>query len=144
MPRNWRLPLILIMGLIGLAGVYVFQRANYALFLLQAIGVPDPRENLVFGVSKTLRLVANDLICFGVLFGIFREKSDRQVILAIFLVELFILLPLYLVLKLNLEGPSEISSPLLSFIHRLIVNPTLMVLTGIALAYQRFVHPFLP
>lgn len=141
MPHNWRVGLVLIIGLLGLASVYVFQRTNYALFLLQAIAISNPGENLVFCVSKTLRLVANDLICFGVIFAIFREKNARQVALAVFLAELFIILPIYLVIKLNLEGPSEISSPLLSFIHRLIVNPTLMVLTGIALAYQRFYRP---
>lgn len=138
MPHNWRVGLVLIVGLLGLASVYVFQRTNYALFLLQAIGISNPGENLVFCVSKTLRLVANDLICFGVIFAIFREKNARQVALAVFLAELFIILPIYLVIKLNLEGPSEISRPMLSFIHRLIVNPTLMVLTGVALAYQRF------
>lgn len=141
MPHNWRVGLVLIIGLLGLATVYVFQRTNYALFLLQAIAISNPGENLVFCASKTLRLVANDLICFGVIFAIFREKNARQVALAVFLAELFIILPIYLVIKLNLEGPSEISRPMLSFIHRLIVNPTLMVLTGVALAYQRFYRP---
>jgi hypothetical protein len=64
--------------------------------------------------------------------------------LGVFVVELFVVLPIYFLLKLNLEGASEISSPLLSFIHRLIVNPMLMVLTGIALAYQKFIFPTLP
>ena len=70
-------------------------------------------------------------------------KSYSILALIVFLVEFFILLPAYLVAKLYFEGDSEISSPLLSFVHRLIVNPTLMVLTIIAFAYQKFVYPHL-
>jgi len=44
-----------------------------------------------------------------------------------FLAELFILLPVYFALKISLEGDAEISSPLLSQLHRMIVNPLLML-----------------
>ncbi len=53
------------------------------------------------------------------------------------LIEMFVVLPLYFVVKLKLEGDSEISSPLLSQFHRLIINPTLMVLLMIGFYYQR-------
>lgn len=56
----------------------------------------------------------------------------------VFLFELLILLPLYFTIKLTVEGTSEISSPLLSQIHRMIINPMLMILTIIAFFYQRF------
>jgi hypothetical protein len=90
-----------------------------------------------------LRLLANDLICFFMISSIFKEKSYRQIAFVVFMIELLVILPIYLFLKLSLEGTSEISSPLLSFIHRLIVNPTLMILTGIGLAYQKFIFPTL-
>lgn len=57
---------------------------------------------------------------------------------AVFLLELLIVLPFYMVAKLTLEGDSEISAPLLSFIHRLIVNPLLMMVLLAGLLYQKY------
>lgn len=133
---------LLIVGVLGLATLYVFQRVNYALILFTAIGITEANENLIFILNKTIRLVTNDVICMMMIFSVFKEKAYRQLTTAVFLVEVALVLPIYLLLKLTIEGTSEISTPLLSFIHRLVVNPTLMILTGIALAYQKFVyHP---
>lgn len=142
MKDKTRMMLVIGVGLFALALVYVFQRANYGLLLFEGFGIV-PNENLIFAINKSLRLVANDLICFVMIFSIFKEKSFRQVAVVVFMIELLVILPIYLLLKLNLEGTSEISSPMLSFIHRLIVNPTLMILTGMALAYQKFIFPTL-
>ncbi len=133
---------ILAVGICLLAALYVFQRVNYALILFTAIGITDANENLIFILNKTIRLVTNDVVCMIMIFSVFKEKAYRQLITVVFLVEVALVLPIYLLLKLTIEGTSEISTPLLSFIHRLVVNPTLMILTGIALAYQKFVyHP---
>ncbi|MCE2996813.1 MAG: hypothetical protein LW863_14525, partial [Flammeovirgaceae bacterium] len=67
----------------------------------------------------------------------FRSASITKLALWIQLVDMLILLPIYLVLKLRIEGDSEISSPLLSQLHRLIVNPTLMILLFPAIYFQR-------
>ena len=134
--RTW---LVLIAGLIGLALVYVFQRFNYGVMALQPLG-SEGDENLIFIVNKTVRLLLNDTLSCVMIFAVFKEKKERQIAMAIFLLELIVILPIYLVMKLTWEGAGEISSPLLSFIHRLVVNPTLMVMTGIALAYQKFVY----
>jgi hypothetical protein len=134
--------LVIGAGLLALALVYVFQRTNYGQLLFEAFSIA-PNENFIFVINKLLRLLANDLICFFMIYSIFKEKDYRQVAIFVFMVELFVILPIYLLLKLSLEGTSEISSPLLSFIHRLIVNPTLMILTGMALAYQKFIFPIL-
>jgi exosortase F-associated protein len=138
-----RIAIVFGFGLLGLGLVYVFQRSNFALTMFQFFGIEQPSENILFIVNKTGRLLFNDLICFFMIFSIFKEKNFRKVAMAVFLIELFFILPAYLLIKLNLEGSSELSSPLLSFIHRLIVNPTLMVLTGIAFAYQKFAYPVL-
>lgn len=135
--RTW---LMLIAGLIGLALVYIFQRFNYGQLLLQVMGIQGG-ENLIFIVNKSIRLLLNDTIGCLMIFAVFKERKERQIALVIFMIELVVILPAYLIIKLTWEGSSEISSPLLSFIHRLIVNPTLMVMTGIALAYQKFVYP---
>lgn len=132
--------IILAVGIFALAALYVFQRVNYAQILFAAMG-REANENLIFILNKTIRLVTNDAICMMMIFSVFKEKAYRQLTTAVFLVELALVLPIYLLLKLTIEGTSEISTPLLSFIHRLVVNPTLMILTGIALAYQKFVYP---
>jgi exosortase F-associated protein len=135
--------LVLAVGVFGLGLVYVFQRTNYASIIFQEVGAAPPSPNVAFMCNKILRLVLNDLICIFVLFRLFTEKSFRQIAMFIFVVELVVILPLYFVIKLNLEGASEISTPLLSFMHRLVVNPTLMVLTGVSFAYQKFIFPIL-
>jgi exosortase F-associated protein len=134
--RTW---LVLIAGLIGLALVYVFQRFNYGMMVVHVLGI-GAGENGIFIMNKTLRLLINDTLGCMMIFAVFKEKKERQIALAIFLLELMVILPIYLVMKLSWEGTGEISSPLLSFIHRLVVNPTLMIMTGIALAYQKFVY----
>ena len=95
--------------------------------------------NVVFIINKTVRLVVNDLACMLLIFAVFQRKSYLLVAFYVFIFELLILLPVYFAVKLSLEGDSEISSPLLSFVHRLIVNPMLMFVLIAGFVYQRFV-----
>lgn len=131
---------VLITGaLIILAAVYLQQRFNYAglinYILPQVLEISQ--ANTVFIVNKTVRLILNDLACFMLIIALFPGKVYMKAALYLFLLELFVILPVYFLIKLNLEGPSEISSPLLSQIHRLIVNPLLMFLLMIGFLYQR-------
>ena len=119
-------------GMVVLGLVYLFQRINVAgLF-------GDLSPNLTFIINRTARLIVNDLACFLIILGLFREKSYLKIAFWVFLVELLVILPIYLVIKLNVEGDAEISSPLLSHIHRLIVNPMLMILLIAGFFYQKF------
>lgn len=133
-----RLSLIL-MGLFTLAAVYLFQRFDYLNFFLILTGAKNasPHPYTFFIVNKSLRLIINDLACMLIIYSIFQQKKYLQLSLYVFLFELIVLLPGYFVLKLSLEGDSEISSPLLSQIHRMIVNPTLMILLMAGFFYQR-------
>lgn len=124
----------IVLGLIALgilAAVYIFQRYN-------PFG-PNVNPNVVFIVNRTMRLIFNDFACFILVYVFFEQKKYLKLSFLVFLAELFIILPLYFVLKLTIEGPTEISSPLLSQLHRLIVNPTLMILLIAGFFYQRFV-----
>lgn len=115
-----------------LAVVYVFQRTD-------AAGVfGDFHPNTVFALNRAIRLILNDVGCLLIILAVFREKKYLQIAFGVFLIELFALLPVYLLIKLWTEGDSEISSPLLSHIHRLIVNPMLMILLMAGFFYQRF------
>ncbi|GAB1446299.1 hypothetical protein MASR2M41_20650 [Flammeovirgaceae bacterium] len=100
-------------------------------------GILSGSENQVFIVNRTTRLVINDLLCMALIYGLFANKNYLKLAFYLFLVEILLILPIYLVIKLHWEGTSEISSPLLSPIHRMIVNPLLMVLLMVALYYQQ-------
>ena len=122
-----------------LALVYVFQQFSYAKWLntftppfLQVV-----HPYAVFAVDKTVRLVLNDVACMAVIYAVFRENKYLQVAFGLFVVEVLLILPLYLLAKLGLEGASEISSPWLSQVHRLIVNPLLMFLLMVGFVIQR-------
>lgn len=130
--RGWARALLFLAGIIILGIVYIFQRANVG-------GVFGGMDTTVtFIVNRTARLILNDFACFLIIYAVFKERKYLKIAFWVFLVELCVLLPVYLGIKLSLEGTSEISSPLLSQVHRLIVNPMLMVLLIAGFLYQRF------
>lgn len=75
-----------------------------------------------------MRVVVNDISLLLIIHVWFGTTQITKLALNVLLIDTLVLLPLYLILKLSLEGDSEISSPLLSQLHRVIVNPTLMIL----------------
>lgn len=125
-------------ALVLLTVVYIFQQFNYFHWLNTVMGgALSGSENQVFIVNRATRLIINDLLCMGLIYGIFANGNYLRLAFYLFLVEILLILPIYLILKLSWEGTSEISSPLLSPIHRMIVNPLLMLLLMVALFYQQ-------
>jgi len=122
-----------------LALVYIFQQVSYAgllnSLLPESLSILHP--NTVFIVNRTLRMIINDTACMMLIWGLFKEIKYVKVAFLVFCVELLFILPLYFIVKLKLEGPTELSSPLLSQIHRIIVNPLLMVILIIGFYYQK-------
>ena len=116
--------------------MYMLQRMNYCTIIYNAIGFQTPSPNFQFIFNRTLRFIINDLSVILLIYVIFENLTLTRVAFFIQLFGLFIILPLYFYFKLTLEGPSEISSPLLSFIHRIVVNPILMLLLIPAFYYQ--------
>ncbi|MFM8912145.1 MAG: hypothetical protein ACKOE6_04365 [Flammeovirgaceae bacterium] len=129
----WRVSLMAA-AVAGLAAVFVFQQANW----LQALISPAQNPNLFFVVQRVLRVLLNDACMTLLLVGWFASRNVFKMALILQAIDLFILLPVYLAIKLSIEGNSEISSPLLSQFHRLIVNPTLLILLIPAVYFQRF------
>lgn len=131
-PELWIRATLFLTGIAILGLVYIFQRINMAVLL------GDFHPNVNFVINRTTRLILNDLACFLIIFALFRKGKYLKIAFWLFLVELLIILPAYLAVKLTLEGDSEISSPLLSQVHRLIVNPMLMMLLIAGFIYQDF------
>lgn len=112
----------------GLVAVFLFQRFDLA----GLIGVESNINR--FLLNRTIRFLLNDALMIGLIYALFVER--KYVIFAVYVqlagVVLF-LLP-YFVLKIYF--PSY-NGPLISFLHRLIVNPTLLLLLIPAFYYQR-------
>jgi len=135
-PRTSRRWFWIGFGLLGLLLVFVFQRVDY----LSIFTVGEAQRNLEasFVVNRAVRLILNDALCLLLIANIFQRADYNRLAWRVFLVELLLVLPIYLFVKLKLEGPTEISSPLLQPIHRMIVNPLLMIILMGALYFQRW------
>lgn len=116
---------------VGLLLVFLFQRVDVA----GSLGVGDVRMGR-FIINRTIRFLINDALAIGLIYALF--ESRKYVMFALY-VQLFgvvaFLLP-YFILKIYF--PSY-NGPYLNFLHRLILNPTLLLLLIPALYYQKFV-----
>lgn len=130
MMANLSINRILLIAL-GIGGVVL----TYLLQDLLTLG--GLTREVDFMVRKSVRVVLNDVSMLLVIIGLFHDRKVNRLAIAIQLVDAIILLPVYFYFKLTLEGTSEISTPLLSQFHRLIVNPTLMLLLIPAAYFQK-------
>lgn len=117
----------------GLALIYLFQ---YTDFLLLFTGMRFVAE-YHFISNRTVRILVNDTCMLVLIYALFRDPKVVKLGFYIQLIDILILFPLYVLLKLPKEGVSELSSPFLAQFHRLIVNPTLMLLLIGGIYYQR-------
>lgn len=118
------------LAIAGLAVTFVSQEFAF----VQNLNISEEAR---FVVKKVARVLLNDFFMLIFIAAWFKDAKVTRLAILIQLVDGLVLLPLYLVFKLNLEGPSEISAPLLSQFHRLIVNPTLMILLIPAVYFQK-------
>ena len=119
-------------AIITLVALYLFQRFNYA-----AVFFPGITADFQFIFNRTFRYFFNDLAVILLLWALFQSKKLLKIAFALQLFGLVVILPVYFFFKLSLEGPTELSSPLLSFIHRIVVNPILMLLLIPGWYYQQ-------
>jgi exosortase F-associated protein len=120
-------------ALAGLAGIYVFQ---YTDFLLLVSGHHFSPE-FHFISNRMVRIFVNDSCMLALIYAIFHDVKVVRLAFYVQVIDLLVLFPLYLIMKLPAEGVSEISSPFLAQIHRLIINPTLMILLIAGVYYQK-------
>lgn len=119
--------IIICLSMLGLAAMYLFQKdVNVFLKHLGLLGY-----NL-FAVERSIRFIVNDLLMILLIYGLFLKK--RYIVFA-FYVQLagmiFILIP-YMIIKYY----TSYNGPLISFMHRLIINPLLLILLIPAFFYQ--------
>jgi exosortase F-associated protein len=112
----------------GLVAVFLFQRWDIA----GMIGVDAPIIRFLF--NRTIRFLLNDAFTIGLIYALFVERKYLIFALYVQLAGIVLFLLPYFVLKIYL--PSY-NGPLISFLHRLIVNPTLLMLLIPAFYYQK-------
>jgi exosortase F-associated protein len=118
-----------VFSIIGLIAVFLFQRIDVAGFM----GVEESVINK-FLINRTIRFLLNDAFAIGLIYSLFAER--KYVIFSIYvqLAGVILFLIPYFILKIYF--PSY-NGPLISFLHRLILNPTLLMLLIPAFYYQR-------
>lgn len=119
-----RKPYLALLALTGLAMIYLNQRMDF----LGLLTGNDFDPSVHFVTNRTVRYVLNDLFAILLIWAIFENKRFIHLAFLVQMFGLLLLLPTYFTLKLTMEGPSEISSPLLSFLHRLIIHPFLILM----------------
>src|SRR5882724_11261514 len=128
--KGWLNKFLIAIAVLGIALTFLFQEFTF----LSNLNISG---NLQFILRKVLRVLLNDFFMLIFIAAWFKEWRITRLAIAIQLIDSLILLPAYLVLKLWAEGNAEISIPLLSQLHRLIINPTLMILLIPAVYFQR-------
>lgn len=140
--QNPKRILLLAIGGIGLFAVYFFQ---HYLDFHQLLQLKAPRElnyssnfivvdPWVFSVNKVFRYLLNDLFAMSLISALFPERNYVRFAFAVLLFGLLILVPVYI--SLYLFQPEGFSS-LIGHLHRLVMNPVLMMLLIPAFFYQQ-------
>lgn len=140
---NGRRVAYIVVGSLGLFLVYFLQEYLnfYAVFfefksperLGYGVAFMDI-ETLPFIVNKAGRYILNDLFSISMIYGIFAEKKYARFAFAVMMFGLFVLLPIYL--YLYLAQPAGLSS-MISHLHRVVMNPVLMMLLIPAFYFQQ-------
>ena len=124
-PRRIAIGIISIAGLIA---VFLFQQIDVA----SLIGVEVKFSR--FLVNRTIRFLVNDALALGLIYALFHERKYVIFALYVQIAGVFLFLLPYFVLKVYFP---RYNGPLISFLHRIILNPTLLMLLIPAFYYQR-------
>lgn len=125
--RSLRIVLILI-SLIGLGVIFIGQHFDYSSLFFDKL---SPKWHFIF--NRIARFLLNDNLMLLLIFALFYEKKYVRFGLAVELFGFFFLLIPYFILRYEFS----INPMYISFIHRLIINPTLMLLLIPAIYIQR-------
>ncbi|HBF20161.1 MAG: exosortase F system-associated protein [Owenweeksia sp.] len=133
----------LLLGGVGLILVYVFQAYLDAYSIFFQFKPPEVLnyssdykdvDPFSYSVNKLVRYLLNDLFAIAIIYGLFGERIYVRFAFYVMLFGLVVLLPLYL--WLFFQHPDGYSS-MLSHLHRVVLNPVLMMLLIPAFYYQK-------
>jgi exosortase F-associated protein len=113
----------------GLLMVYLFQKTDVAAIF----HMEGPLNK--FMLNRTIRFLLNDFFMIGLIYALFRERKYIVFALWVQLAGVVLFLIPYFCLKVYFPN---YNGPLISFLHRLILNPTLLLLLIPAFYFQRY------
>jgi exosortase F-associated protein len=113
---------------IGLLCVFLFQRWDVGALM----GIDSAINR--FLINRTIRFLSNDAFTIGLIYALFVERKYVIFALYVQLVGLIVFLIPYFILKLYYP---TYNGPLINYLHRLILNPTLLMLLIPAFYYQK-------
>ena len=122
-----------IAGVIAVAGLFLFflfQNINFAFILFKIVD-----KSQAFFVNRSIRFLLNDALAIALIYSLFGEKKYTWFAVAVQIFGLIFLLMPYFVLKLYFPA---YNGPLINFLHRIVLNPTLLLLLIPAFYYQKF------
>jgi len=130
-----------ILGFLGWIILYVFQHELfYDPFKDYPIPIDrnghiflPPIETGKFILNKVFRYLLNDLCGILIVYGLFQRKEFIKLSFYIMLFGLIFILPIYFILVFNFFTQVF---PFLNHIHRLVMNPVLMLIIIPAFYYQ--------
>jgi len=132
MDKALRIRVVLaVASVAALIAVFLFQRTDVS----RLLGMEKTFWSFV--VNRSVRFLINDALTILLIFALFGER--KYVVFSIWVQVfglVFLLIP-YFIIKFNF--PSY-NGPLISFLHRLILNPTLLLLLIPAFYYQQKHH----
>lgn len=120
---NWRRWTIAAVALLVLLLSFQFRTLNFTGLLL-GHGASDFQAWIIIA-NKVVRYLVNDLAALALLWVIFQRRDYLQLAVLVLLFGLFVLLPVYFVGYFYFQDFFGIT---LSYLHRLVMNPTLMML----------------
>lgn len=112
-----------ILAMIVLWFSFQYRSANFAGWLIGNIDMVVLPWMLI--CNKILRYLVNDLAALALIWAIFQRQDFVRFSILVLLFGLFILLPLYFIGYFYFSHSLGIT---LSYLHRLVMNPTLMML----------------
>src|SRR5688572_17368357 len=104
----------------GMLIVFIFQRTDVT-SVVNAEMSPISR----FILNRTIRFLLNDAFAIGLIYGVFYERKYVIFSLYVQLAGVLLFLLPYFVIKIY--HPSY-NGPMINYLHRLIMNPTLLLL----------------
>ena len=117
-----------VLSVAGLIAVFLFQQIDVAALI--GVEVKSSR----FLINRTIRFLLNDALALGLIYALFKERKYVIFALYVQLAGIFLFLLPYFILKIYFP---RYNGPLISFLHRLILNPTLLMLLIPAFYYQK-------
>src|SRR5688572_24045726 len=112
----------------GLVFVFLFQRIDIAGYF----GIESITQK--FLINRSIRFIVNDGLAIGLIYALFQERKYVMFAIYVQLAGMVVFLFPYFILKIYF--PSY-NGPLISFLHRLVLNPTLLMLLIPAFYYQK-------